>query len=102
MVCVGWVFSLVCPTNEGVLDVLLWMCDQADWWSLGVILYECLIGYPPFFADDSVTTCRKVRGYVFHVSASVCGCAGWESTVIFFSSIAHVVAVTSLQSRHCC
>ena len=35
--------------------------QEADWWSLGVILYECLLGYLPFFADDSVTTCRKVR-----------------------------------------
>ena len=23
-------------------------------------MYECLIGYPPFFADDSVMTCRKI------------------------------------------
>lgn len=36
---------------------------EADWWSLGVILYECLIGYPPFFADDSVTTCRKILNW---------------------------------------
>ena len=33
---------------------------EADWWSLGVILYECLIGFPPFFADDPVSTCRKI------------------------------------------
>ncbi len=39
---------------------LLLLARQADWWSLGVILYECLIGYPPFFADDSVMTCRKI------------------------------------------
>ncbi len=43
--------------------VLVRRDPQADWWSLGVILYECLIGYPPFFADDSVTTCRKVCLY---------------------------------------
>lgn len=29
-------------------------------WSLGAIMYEMLIGYPPFYADDPMTTCRKV------------------------------------------
>ena len=33
---------------------------ECDWWSMGVILYECLIGYPPFNADDPMSTCRKV------------------------------------------
>lgn len=33
---------------------------QCDWWSLGVILFECLAGYPPFYADTPVQTCRKV------------------------------------------
>lgn len=36
---------------------------EADWWSLGVILFECLAGYPPFYADDPVSTCRKVGGH---------------------------------------
>lgn len=27
---------------------------------MGVILYECLIGSPPFYGDDPVTTCRKI------------------------------------------
>lgn len=34
---------------------------QCDWWSLGVILFECLVGYPPFYADDAASTCRNVR-----------------------------------------
>jgi len=34
--------------------------ERCDWWSLGVIMYECLMGYPPFYSDDAMTTCRKV------------------------------------------
>ncbi|XP_010541082.1 PREDICTED: serine/threonine-protein kinase tricorner [Tarenaya hassleriana] len=33
---------------------------ECDWWSLGAIMYEMLIGYPPFYSDDPVTTCRKI------------------------------------------
>lgn len=29
-------------------------------WSLGAIMYEMLIGYPPFYSDDPMSTCRKV------------------------------------------
>ncbi|KAG5547134.1 hypothetical protein RHGRI_012977 [Rhododendron griersonianum] len=30
-------------------------------WSLGAIMYEMLVGYPPFYSDDPITTCRKVN-----------------------------------------
>lgn len=33
---------------------------ECDYWSLGVIMYECVVGYPPFFADDPIETCRKI------------------------------------------
>jgi len=42
---------------------------ECDWWSLGVIIYECLVGYPPFYADDPLSTCRKI--------------INWKDTLVF-------------------
>ncbi|GFP83373.1 serine/threonine-protein kinase 38-like [Phtheirospermum japonicum] len=33
---------------------------ECDWWSLGAIMYEMLVGYPPFYSDDPMSTCRKI------------------------------------------
>lgn len=34
--------------------------ETVDWWSVGVILFEMVVGYPPFFADDPSITCQKI------------------------------------------
>ncbi|TPX14836.1 uncharacterized protein E0L32_004945 [Thyridium curvatum] len=33
---------------------------SCDWWSLGTIMFECLVGWPPFCAEDRHDTYRKI------------------------------------------
>jgi serine/threonine kinase 38 len=34
--------------------------ETVDWWSCGAILFEMLVGYPPFIADEPSITCQKI------------------------------------------
>ncbi|KAH7661144.1 Non-specific serine/threonine protein kinase protein [Dioscorea alata] len=40
---------------------------ECDWWSLGAIMYEMLIGYPPFYSDEPMSTCRKIVNWRNHL-----------------------------------
>ncbi|KAG5641593.1 hypothetical protein DXG03_004676 [Asterophora parasitica] len=33
---------------------------ECDWWSLGAIMFECLVGYPPFCSDSTHETYQKI------------------------------------------
>lgn len=48
---------------------------ECDWWSVGAIMYEMMVGYPPFYSDDPMTTCRKI--------------VNWRSTLRFPPEVLH-------------
>ncbi len=47
---------------------------SVDWWALGVLMYECLVGHSPFAARDQNAICRKIvqRSFTYPKSNSMC------------------------------
>lgn len=33
-----------------------------DWWTLGILIYEMILGYPPFFDDEPMGVYQKILG----------------------------------------
>eukprot|EP00741_Cyanophora_paradoxa_P001749 tig00000073_g1696.t1 len=40
---------------------------ECDWWSLGAIMFEMVVGYPPFYSEDPMGTCRKILNWQQHL-----------------------------------
>lgn len=38
-----------------------------DWWSVGAIMFECLVGWPPFCAEEAHDTYRKIVNWRQHL-----------------------------------
>ncbi|KAJ3258729.1 Serine/threonine-protein kinase [Boothiomyces macroporosus] len=50
---------------EGLIILILVFAQsgyskECDWWSLGAIMFECLVGYPPFASDNPHETYQKI------------------------------------------
>ncbi|GMK55161.1 hypothetical protein CspeluHIS016_0202170 [Cutaneotrichosporon spelunceum] len=40
---------------------------ECDWWSLGAIMFECLVGYPPFCSENAHDVYRKIIDWRNHL-----------------------------------
>jgi len=62
--------------------------STCDWWSLGVIMFEMLIGYPPFCSESPTDTYKKIML--------------WENTLIFPPEVPISEAAKTTIKRFCC
>ncbi|KAI0053526.1 AGC/NDR protein kinase [Auriscalpium vulgare] len=41
--------------------------NECDWWSLGAIMFECLVGYPPFCSETTHETYQKIIHWQYNL-----------------------------------
>ena len=42
--------------------------QEVDWWSIGVMFFEMVVGFPPFFSENPSDTCKKIVKWKEHFS----------------------------------
>ena len=60
-------FSLL-GTPEYMAPEIIMMTGHnhgVDWWALGVLMFEMLVGYPPFYDNDPLSIYRKICSHDF-------------------------------------
>lgn len=62
--------------------------SSCDWWSLGVIMFEMLIGYPPFCSENATETYKKIML--------------WKDTLVFPPEVPISEAAKTTIKKFCC
>lgn len=52
--------TLVSYTLQIIYSVGILLKLFCNRWSLGAIMFEMLVGFPPFYSEEPLATCRKV------------------------------------------
>lgn len=54
--CTGsWLFPTIWDRHAG-------HGKPVDWWTMGILIYEMIVGYPPFFDDEPMGVYQKILG----------------------------------------
>jgi len=61
---------------------------ECDWWSVGVIMFEMLCGYPPFCSESTTETYRKIMN--------------WRETLVFPEEVALSAEAKDFVEKLCC